>query len=70
VLGGIRSISDSPSVTAREIPVGDTTVTSIRRTAESDDQALVYEISLAKPATFSLAGLGSPGRIIIDINKV
>jgi len=70
VLGGIRSLGDSPSVTSRENIIGDTMVKSIRRTTESDDQALVYEISLSQPTTYSLAGLGSPGRIIIDINKI
>ncbi|MFA6001626.1 MAG: hypothetical protein WC828_05870 [Thermoleophilia bacterium] len=70
VLGGIRSISDSPSVTTRENIIGDTMVKSISRTTESDDQALVYEINLSKPTTYSLAGLGSPGRIVIDINKI
>lgn len=70
VLGGIRSISDSPSVTSMDNIIGDTMVKSIKRTTESDDQALVYEISLSKPTTYSLAGLGSPGRIVIDVNKI
>lgn len=70
VLGGIRSISDSPSVTSMDNVIGDTMVKSMKRTTESDDQALVYEITLAQPTTYSLAGLGSPGRIVIDIVKI
>lgn len=70
VLGGIRSLGSSPSVTTSDNVIGDTIVKSINRTKESDDQALVYEITLAQPSTYSLAGLGSPGRIIIDIIKL
>ncbi|MFA5801845.1 MAG: hypothetical protein WC911_05140 [Thermoleophilia bacterium] len=70
VLGGIRSLGSSPSVTTSDNVIGDTMVKSINRTKESDDQALVYEITLAQPTTYSLAGLGSPGRIIIDIVKL
>lgn len=70
VLGGIRSISDNPNVTAKDLAVGDPLVTSINRTNEGDDQALVYNIVLTQPTTYSLAGLGSPGRIIVDITKI
>ena len=70
VLGGIRSIGDSPNVTAKGLAVGDPLVTSINRINEGDDQALVYNIVLTQPTTYSLAGLGSPGRVIIDINKI
>jgi len=69
ILGGIRSIGTSANVTASSLDLGDTVVKSIKRLQESDDQALVYSIELASPATYSLAGLGSPGRIVLDITK-
>lgn len=69
VLGGIRSIGSNQSVTSTSLDPGDSFVTSIERLLEGDDQALVYSIELASPATYSLAGLGSPGRIVVDITK-
>lgn len=72
VLNGIRSIGPSSSVTSDSLAVGDPVVTAIKRSKDvndRDDQAQVYIIELAAPATYSLAGLGSPGRIVIDINK-
>ncbi|MHB9112744.1 MAG: hypothetical protein ACYC4D_09005 [Thermoleophilia bacterium] len=69
VLGGIRSISSRQSVTSASLDPGDPYVKSIKRLPEGDDQALVYSIELASPATYSLAGLGSPGRIVVDITK-
>lgn len=69
VLSGIRSIGTSPNAGATDMYVGNGLVTSIRRIPSMDDQALIYEISLAQPATYSLAGLGSPGRIVIDITR-
>ena len=69
VVGGIRSIGASTSVNSTSLSLGDTLVKTIKRLPESDDQALVYSIELASPSTYSLAGVGSPGRIIIDINK-
>lgn len=69
VLGGIRSMSSNASVTSASLDPGDPFVTSIRRLPESDDQALVYSIDLASPGAYSLAGLGSPGRIVVDITK-
>lgn len=69
ILGGIRSMSSRPSVTSSSLDTGDPFVISIKRIPEKDDQALVYSIELASPATYSLAGLGSPGRIVVDITK-
>jgi len=69
VLGGIRSISDASNVTSTSLDIGDTEVTTIKRLPAQDDQALIYTIDLAKPSTYALAGLGSPGRIVIDITK-
>ena len=69
VLGGIRSISSNANVAASSLNVSDTEVLTIKRLSESDDQALVYSIELAAPATYSLAGLGSPGRIVVDVTK-
>lgn len=69
VLGGIRSMSSNASVTSTSLDPGDPFVISIRRLPEADDQALVYSIELASPGTYSLAGLGSPGRIVVDITK-
>jgi hypothetical protein len=69
VLGGIRSIGSSGNVTSPSLNVGDPVVKTIQRLPEGDDQALVYAIELTKPSTYALAGLGSPGRIVIDITK-
>ena len=72
VLNGIRSIGSGGSVTSDSLAVGDPVVTAIRRSQDvndRDDQSQVYIIELATPVTYSLAGLGSPGRIVIDINK-
>lgn len=69
ILGGIRSIGAAGNVTANNLEVGDPLVKTIKRLPESDDQALVYSIELAAPATYSLAGIGAPGRIVIDIIK-
>jgi hypothetical protein len=69
VLGGIRSLGNAANVQASELTVGDSMVTDIKRLPERDDQALVYVINLSRPTTYSLAGLGSPGRIVIDIIK-
>ncbi len=69
VLGGIRSIGSSANAKAKELKAGDSLVSTIDRLPESDDQALVYGINLSKASTYALAGLGSPGRIVIDIAK-
>lgn len=69
ILGGIRSIGNSPNVTSGELIVGDSLVTSIKRIPSMDDQAMIYEIVMSRPATYALAGLGSPGRVVIDITK-
>lgn len=69
ILGGIRSIGSSANVTSSSLEPGDPVVKTITRLPEGDDQALVYSIELASPATYSLAGLGSPGRIVLDITK-
>ena len=69
VLGGIRSIGTSENVTSSDLDVGDSLVMSIKRLPAKDDQSLTYAIELSRPAVYSLAGLGSPGRIVIDINK-
>lgn len=69
LLGGIRSISDNPNAEASELDIGDDLVMTIRRVPSQDDQALLYIIDLSRPATYALAGLGSPGRIVVDIMK-
>lgn len=72
VLNGIRSLGANSSVTSDSLAVGDPVVTTIMRSKDvndRDDQSQVYIISLAAPVTYSLAGLGSPGRVVIDINK-
>ncbi len=69
ILGGIRSIGTNANVTTASLDVGDTLVKTIKRIPSGDDQALEYEIDLAGAGAYSLAGVGSPGRIIIDINK-
>lgn len=69
LLGGIRSISDKANAQASELSVGNDLVTSIRRIPSQDDQALLYVVDLSRPATYALAGVGSPGRIVIDIMK-
>ncbi|MEW6019533.1 MAG: hypothetical protein AB1760_15845 [Pseudomonadota bacterium] len=67
ILGGMRGIGDQPNAQAASMPVGHPLVTSITKVPAFDDQALIYDIELAAPATYSLASLGSPGRVIIDI---
>lgn len=69
ILGGIRSIGSTVNVTSSALEPGDPVVLAIKRLPEGDDQALVYSIELASPSTYSLAGLGSPGRIVVDITK-
>lgn len=69
VLGGIRAIGSNPNAAAGELPISDTLINSIKRVPSMDDQALVYAISLSQPATYSLAGVDSPGRIVVDIHK-
>lgn len=69
VLGGIRSLGASANVSASEVSVGDDLVLALRRVPSYDDQALVYLIDLARPSSYSLLGLGSPGRIVIDVAK-
>ncbi|MDO8735642.1 MAG: hypothetical protein Q7K29_00965 [Thermoleophilia bacterium] len=69
VLGGIRSIGTNESVTSSSLDLGDPVVTTLKRLQQSDDQSLAYSIELASPSTYSLAGLGSPGRIVVDITK-
>ena len=68
-LGGIRGISERPAILVNEIDVGDTMVLSLERLPSYDDQALIYRIQLAAPATYTLSSLGEPGRVIIDIYK-
>jgi hypothetical protein len=69
LLSGVRSISHNPNAEATNLSVGNDLVTSIERFPTYDDQLLGFTINLSRPATFSLAGLGSPGRIVIDIVK-
>lgn len=69
VLGGIRGLGNDANVSATSLSVGDTVVTSMERIPSGDDQALIYNINLAKASTYSLAGLDSPGRIVVDITK-
>jgi hypothetical protein len=69
VLSGIRSIGSTDSVKAENIDIGDTVVTSLNRLKEGDDQALVYNIKLSKPANYALAGIGDPGRVVVDVMK-
>lgn len=69
ILGGVRSISDSPNVTGSDVAIGDSLVVSLKRLPESDDQALVYAINLSRPSTYFLAGVGAPGRIVVDVMK-
>lgn len=68
-LGGIRGIGANPTLLAEEIDIGDSMVLSLQPVPSYDDQALVYKIKLAGPATYSLASLGDPGRVIVDIYK-
>ncbi len=69
VLGGIRSLGSSANVEATQLRTGDSLVTAIDRLPAKDDQSLIYGFNLSRPSTYSLAGLGSPGRIVIDISK-
>ncbi len=69
LLGGVRSISDNPKAQDGELTIGDELVTSMSRVPSQDDQALLYVVKLSRPATYALAGLGSPGRIVVDIMK-
>jgi hypothetical protein len=69
VLGGIRSLGDSARVHTDELKVGGGLVTTIDRLPALDDQSVVYGIYVTKPASFALAGIGSPGRIVVDIIK-
>ncbi len=69
VLGGIRSIGSSASAKATALKTGDSSATSINRLPGKDDQSLTYVINLSAPSAYALAGLGSPGRIVIDIPK-
>jgi len=68
-LSGIRSIGAQPNANATEIPISSSLVTSISRIPSMDDQAMLYEIHLPQATTYALAGLGSPGRIVIDVIK-
>jgi len=68
-LGGIRSIGSSESVTSSSLESGDLFVKAFKRMPAADDQALVYYIELESSSTYSMTGLGSPGRIIVDITK-
>ena len=69
MLGGIRSLGDSARVHTDELKVGGGLVTTIDRLPALDDQSVVYGIYVTKPVTFALAGIGSPGRIVVDIIK-
>jgi len=69
ILGGIRSLGSNETVTAQGLDIGDSLVVRMDRLRAEDDQSLVYTIDLSQASTYSLAGLGSPGRIIIDVNK-
>ena len=68
-LGGIRSLSDSPGLHVDELKVESAPVTTIDRLPALDDQTLVYDINISRPSAFALAGIGSPGRIVVDIIK-
>lgn len=68
-ISGIRSIGSEANANASEIPVTGSLVTSIKRIPSMDDQAMLYEIHLPQATTYALAGLGSPGRIVIDVMK-
>ena len=69
ILSGIRSLGSSANVTASSLNVGDSVVTSMTRVPSGDDQAIIYDIDLSKATSYSLAGLDSPGRIVVDITK-
>lgn len=69
LLGGVRSISGRPNVTASELPIENSKVVAIKSIPSYDDQALLYAIELSTPGSYALAGLGSPGRIVVDIIK-
>lgn len=68
-LGGIRGISGQPNVLAETLDVGDPLVASIERQLAMDDQSLVYRIVLEEDATYVLASLGDPARVIVDIYR-
>lgn len=70
ILGGIRSLGSKPNATAADLPIGDPLVKGIKRVPSMDDQSLIYEIQLTQQTNYALAGIGSPGRIVIDINRV
>ena len=69
VLSGIRSLGSGANVTAKSLNVGDSVVKTVTRVPSGDDQAMIYEIDLSKATVYSLSGLASPGRIIVDITK-
>lgn len=69
ILGGIRGLGSNANVATANLSVGDTVVASMQRIPSGDDQALIYNINLAKASTYSLSGLDSPGRIVVDIMK-
>ena len=69
MIDGIRSVSSSPTVKAQKVQIGDSLVTSMTRESAKDDQSRTYDINLSRPSSYALAGLGSPGRIVIDILK-
>ncbi len=69
LIGGIRSVSSSPNVKAQKVQIGDSLVTSMTLVSAKDDQSRIYDINLSRPSSYALAGLGSPGRIVIDILK-
>lgn len=68
-ISGVRSIGSAANANATEIPVNNSFITNITRAPSMDDQALIYEIHLKQATTYALAGLGSPGRIVIDVIK-
>lgn len=69
ILGGIRGLGNNADVTTANLSVGDAVVVSMQRVPSGDDQALIYNINLAKASTYTLSGLDSPGRIVVDITK-
>ncbi len=68
-LGGIRSLGGSARVHTDELKVGGSLVTTIDQIHAPDDQTVIYDIHITKPSAFALAGIGSPGRIVVDIIK-
>ena len=68
-LDGIRSVGPDPKLAAGELQISDSVVASIGTLPPKDDQSRAYGVNLTRPANYALAGLGSPGRIVVDVIK-